>query len=116
MRLNLIFELKPQPTMMLYFWTALLSKNTKSIPTLPSRSLHLNKFMTKKYQDCWSKVTICDLRATVVLFNRVQDVTRLNPRRAQRAILQRMDLIFEDKVYDVEHSSESIDTPIARRG
>jgi len=32
-----------------YFWTALISKNTKSIATLPSRSLHLNKFMPKKY-------------------------------------------------------------------
>jgi len=37
----------------LLFWTALLCKNTKSIATLPSRSLHLNKFMTKKYQDWW---------------------------------------------------------------
>jgi len=51
----------------LFFWTALLSMNTKSIATLLSRSLHLNKFMTKKYQDWWSKVTISDLRTNATL-------------------------------------------------
>jgi len=48
----------------LYFWIANLSKNTKSIATLLSCLLHLNMFMTKKYQDWWSKVTISDLRAS----------------------------------------------------
>ena len=60
--------LEPQPANdASLFWTALLCKNTKSIATLSSRSLHLNKFMTKKYQDWWSKVTISDLRTNVAL-------------------------------------------------
>ncbi|KAJ8434404.1 hypothetical protein Cgig2_002606 [Carnegiea gigantea] len=65
----------------LYFWTAILSKNTKSIAMLPSRSLHLNKFMTKKYQDWWFKVTISDLRANVGLF---QQSARHDPSKSKK--------------------------------
>jgi len=51
-----VLKLNPSPRTTsyndaLYFWTAILSKNTKSIAMLPSRLLHLDKFMTKKYQD-----------------------------------------------------------------
>ncbi|KAJ8440053.1 hypothetical protein Cgig2_025532 [Carnegiea gigantea] len=67
----------------LYFWTAILSKNTKFIATLSSRSLHLKKFMTKKYQDWWSEVTISDLRANVGL---LQQTAGHDPSKSKKNI------------------------------
>ncbi|KAJ8443850.1 hypothetical protein Cgig2_010314 [Carnegiea gigantea] len=98
----------------LYFWIAILSKNTKSIVTLSSRSLHLNKFITKKYQNWWSKVTISDLRANVALF---QLTTGHDPSKSKntRANTSKEGSDFEDQDSDAKQIGESLDTRVANR-
>jgi len=100
----------------LYFWTAILSKNTKSIATLPSRSLHLNKFMTKKYQDWWSKVTISDLRANVGLLQQSAGHDHSKSKKKRRGNTSNDGSDFEDQDSDVERTGEPLDTPIGDRG
>ncbi|KAJ8438229.1 hypothetical protein Cgig2_028132 [Carnegiea gigantea] len=100
----------------LYFWTTILSKNTKSIVTLLSRSLHLNKFMTKKYQDWWSKVTISDLRANVGLLQQSAGHDPSMSKKNRRGNASKDGSDFEDQDSDVEWTGKSLDTPVADRG
>ncbi|KAJ8435025.1 hypothetical protein Cgig2_013675 [Carnegiea gigantea] len=100
----------------LYFWTAILSKNTKSIATLPSRSLHLNKFITKKYQDWWSKVTIDDLRANVDFLQQSAGHDPSKSKKSRRGNTSKDGSDFEDQDSDAERTGESLDTTVADRG
>jgi len=54
--------------------------------------------MTKKYQDWWSKVTIGDLRANIVLLQWSAGHDLSNTRRAREAIVQMMDLILRTRI------------------
>ncbi|KAJ8430754.1 hypothetical protein Cgig2_009059 [Carnegiea gigantea] len=100
----------------LCFWTAILSKNTKSIAMLSSHSLHLNKFMTKKYQDWWSKMTISDLRANVSLLQQSAGHDPSKSKKNRRGNTSKDGSDFEDQDSKVERIGESLDTPITNRG
>ena len=100
----------------LFFWIALLFKNTKTIATLSSHSLHLNKFMTKKYQDWWSKVTISDLRTNVVLLQQSVGYDLSKSKKSARGNTSKDRTDFEDQDDDIKHTDEFIDIPIASRG
>ena len=78
--------------------------------------LDLNKFITKKYQDWWSKVTIRDLRANVVLLQQSagHDLSKSKKSAGGDNSMDGSD--FEDQDYDVEHIGEFIDTHVASRG
>jgi len=99
----------------LFFWTTLLCKNTKSIATLPSCSLHLNKFTTKKYQDWWSKVTISDLRTNVALLHQSARHNLSKFKKSTRGNILKDGSDFKEWDDDVEHTGEFIDTPVACR-
>jgi len=92
----------------LYFWTAILSKNTKSITMLLSRLLHLNKLITKKYQDLWSEVAISDLRANVCLLqhNAWHDASKSKKNTMGNTSKEGSN--FEDQDSDVEQTNKSL--------
>ncbi|KAJ8426680.1 hypothetical protein Cgig2_018771 [Carnegiea gigantea] len=108
---HLTFVLGPHPTMMpCTFGLPFLFKNTKSTAMLPSISLHLNKFMTKKYQDWWSNVTISDPRANVGL---LQKSAGYDPSKGH---VLKDESDFDDQDSDADQTNESSDIQIANRG
>ena len=80
------------------FGPPFLFKNTKSTAILLSLSLHLNKFMTEKYQDWWCKVTISDLRANVGLLQKSAGYDPSKSKRTPGVTFRMMNPILRTKI------------------
>jgi len=60
--------------------------------------------MTKKYQDWWSKMTICDLRANVVLLQQGAGYDPSKSKKSTGGDTSKDGSDFEDQDYDAEHT------------
>ena len=71
--------------------------------------------MTKKYQDWWSKAAISDLRTNVVLLQQSARHDLSKSKKNTRGNTSKDGSDFENQDYDIEHTGEYIDTPVASR-
>ena len=61
-------------------------------------------------------MTVCDLRANVVLLQQSAGHDLSTSQKSARGYTSKDGSDFKDQHYDVEHTGESIDIPIASRG